>query len=256
MLFPRITSKKEKKEQMQKYARRFFAEKLRAHGFVSYQNEDLSWYRVVNGEVLQSVFLFTAFRMDPLLPFIGFGVTPLFIEAPLPQDVYIQGGLGNDELMTIVCMDPPRHQVAEDIWVQSTWSDECGAEKLDEEVFPVLDRIHTISDVYDFHKSRYLKMAIRNQEAGLGDTVQVSQYFVDMAIFLNDKEMYPYCQKRIEQMMEWVPRGKYWTKRDAERTQQRYHAVVNGEREAYLRELENRKVRYVKELDKKLGIRI
>ena len=254
MLFPLAISSKAKKEHMQKYARRYFAEKLRAHSFVSYHDEDLSWYRVVNGEVLQSVFLFYAFPMIPLLPYIGYGMTPLFIETPVPQDVYVQSGLRRDELMTAVCMDPPRHQVAEDIWIQSTWSDECGAEKLDEEVFPILDRIHSISDVYEFYKSRHFETVRINQEQGWDYHINVSDHFVDMAIFQNDKQMYPYCQERIERMLKRVPRGKYWTKQDAARTMLRYRAIAEGQRDMYLEELEKRKKAFEKKLKNKVGI--
>lgn len=254
MGFPRIISSKGKKEHMQRYAKRFFAEKLLAHGFVSYQDENLSWYRVINGEVLQSVYLFTAFSMDPILPFIGFGMTPLFVEVPLPQEVCVRGGLGNDERMTIVCMDPPRQQVAEDIWVQSTCSEECGAEKLDEEVFPILDRIHSISDAYEFYKSRYFDTARLCREKGLDDQIWVSDQFVDIAIYLDDKEMYPYCQKRIEHTMDLASSGYYRTMRDIERINLRYHAVVEGDRDMYLVELELRKKSFRTKLKNRVGV--
>ena len=40
----------EEKEHMQRCARGIYAEKLKKAGFISYNSDDLSWYRVINNE--------------------------------------------------------------------------------------------------------------------------------------------------------------------------------------------------------------
>ena len=47
-----------KKAHLQKWSRTYFADHLRELGFVSWRGEDLSWYKLVGGEVLLTIYLF------------------------------------------------------------------------------------------------------------------------------------------------------------------------------------------------------
>ena len=80
----------EEKEHMQRCARGIYAEKLKKAGFISYNGDDLSWYRVINNEILNTVYLFSSLNMFSITPLrmeVGYGMHPLFIPAPIPQKI-------------------------------------------------------------------------------------------------------------------------------------------------------------------------
>lgn len=242
----------ERKSHLQEYAKACFAEKLHEHGFVSYKNENLSWYKIVNGEILMTVYIFTAWPIIPIIPYIGFGMHPLFVEAPIPQKVSIRG-LSNDEVMTNVPMDMPLALFNETILVQCPATKGHGAEKLDDVVFSIFDSICSIEDVYRFYKNRHFTIKQYWNERGSEYSINVSDAFIDMAIYLGDTEMYPICQSRIESMQQQST-GANWTMRDIERNQLRYCAIVDGQRTIYLAELEKRKKKNIRTIERKLGI--
>ena len=82
---PPFKTKKQKVELLQEIVRPKCADLLRAHGFVSYKNEDLSWYRIFNGEVLQAVYFYSTNPSVPLMLRFSFGCHPLFLEPPIPH---------------------------------------------------------------------------------------------------------------------------------------------------------------------------
>jgi len=244
----------DRKKHLQRYAKSVFSEKLRQRGFVSYKNEDLSWYKVVNGEILMTVYIFTAWPIIPIIPYIGFGIHPLFVEAPIPQKVSIRG-ISNDEVMTTVTLGSPVKVFDENTLVQCPISKGHGAEKLENEIFPIFDSIGSIEDIYRFYKNRYFSYKQYWNERGMEYDINVSGAFIDMAIYLGDTQMYPLCQRKIE-LMNQRDLSSYWTKRDMERNQLRYYAIADGQRTMYLEKLEKRKEMNLRTIERKLGIRI
>ena len=53
--------KNNKYDQISYCAKMIYEDKLISAGFVSYNNEGLSWYKVLNGCILQSVYLYSLF---------------------------------------------------------------------------------------------------------------------------------------------------------------------------------------------------
>lgn len=77
-----------RKSYLQEYSRGVYADFLKKEGFKSYNGDDLSWYRVVNHEVLQSFYIFTIGGSFPITPTLGYGVYPLYVPVPFPMRPY------------------------------------------------------------------------------------------------------------------------------------------------------------------------
>src|SRR5699024_1773033 len=131
---------KDKTGMLERCARGIYAEKLRNAGFVSYKGEDLSWYKVVNSEIVQTVYLFSSWGMTPLLIQIGYGVHPLFIPAPIPQKIIFNES-SNDEVMQKV-FDKEKHRIYDsETCVMCCNTKEMGAELLDRMYFRYLNKL-------------------------------------------------------------------------------------------------------------------
>lgn len=239
----------DRKTHLQQWARAVFSEKLKKAGFISYQNEDLSWYKVINGEVLLTVYLHTFSPVNPLVPAIGYGMHPLFIESPLPQKVSVRGWVDN-EVMARIYFNTPKIQFDESTYVLCPNTPLRGAEKLDEVLFPLFSSVHTIRDAYLVYKSRYLEYAQttpKSYDWRVRD-ILLTNDFIDMAIYLDDKEMYPICLHSLEEKIGW--------KKEEKRTQAQIQAIKFGNRNAYLEELDSRRLKLSRKLEDKLDIKI
>ena len=256
--FPKYTMK-DKKGMLQRCARGIYAEKLRNAGFVSYKGEDLSWYKVVNSEIVQTVYLFSSWGMTPLLIQIGYGVHPLFIPAPIPQKIIFNES-SNDEVMQKV-FDKEKHRIYDsETCVMCCDTKEMGSELLDTDVFPVFKQAKTKETTYEFHKQKCLDLIQRIKEENPDSQMQTigSNWLVDEAIYFNDNEMQ---EKLLDQLHRQVKRLQSRTispqgeKRLAWRCAQ-LNAIEDGKREEFLELLEGRKKRFIGELQRKLGIAV
>lgn len=235
----------DKKAHLQRYARAVMADKLRAEGFVSYKNEDLSWYKIVNGDMLLSVYIHTNVPIVPLIPVIGYGMHALFVAPPIPQKVTVRGWSSN-EIMTQVHPSGHRRIFDKQTMVQCVDTEECGAEELDDRIFPIFSRASSMQDAFNFYKSRHF------YPSGYA----MSNVFIDMAIWLDDKEIYPACLRKIEGLRNF-PASYFKFKRDFdyENIDLWYAAIAEGRREEYLEILKERKEQVLLKLEKKLNIR-
>ena len=75
-----------------------------------------------------------------------------------------------------------------------------------------------------------------------------SMDFLDEAIWMNDTEMMALCARDPDL---WLPIRR----KEAKRIQMQ-KAALNGQRDEYLRELEGRKKRYLKKLQKEAGLKL
>lgn len=237
------------KEKMVQYATGIFSEKMTKFGFLSYNSENLSWYRVVNHQVLQTVYFFTEFRF-PFLVSIGYGVHPLYIPAPLPQKFYIPPSAVQDtevmwwlreavagkhvlyENTSINCLDTPDH----------------GAEWLDKAIFPVFQELKTERLVYEYWLSIYSH-----------SKPKVSQAFLDQVIYQGDDLQYSWCAQIYRTRYDNMSAHTYKDRRTLEllaKLKPQLEALEMGKRDEYLAVLEERKKKFVKKLESKLGIEV
>ena len=53
---------------MQTYVRAVFADRLQKEGFVSMNGDDICWHRIVNQEIINTVFFYTLWSTYPAAP--------------------------------------------------------------------------------------------------------------------------------------------------------------------------------------------
>ena len=228
------------KQSLQFYAQAVFADKLKAQGFVSYNDDNLNWYRIVNGEVLQTIYIHSKLPSYSLIACLTYGVHPLFVKPLIPHKIIDLGWPGDREVENLVRHTGKNKVFNREHFVQCPATEESGAEYLDKVIFPVFAQTSTIEDAYNFFKQRYL--------ASDWERI-VTNDFIDMAIWLNDEEMYPYCKLSIYRGFT-IPNVAGWTKSDAKRNQLQYEAIIEGERDEYLKVLEKRKTQILRKLEK------
>ena len=248
----------DKKGQLQHCARKIFAEKLRRAGFVSYNGEDLSWYRVVNHQVLHSVYFFSRLNTIPLFMSVGYGHHPLFIPAPIPQKL-IFSDLWDDEVMQWVRKPDAQCITYDGTWVMCHNTEEHGAEILDADVFPVFGQVNTEEDAYRLHRAECVERIKLHGRRYPGGTMQIvgSEWLADEAIYFADNEIQNIIIDQLIRQKESMEKGNMAsTPKRREWYQLRIEAIQSGEREKFLMMLEARKKRFTRSLEKKLGIQI
>ena len=241
----------DKKAHLQKWSRTYFADHLRNLGFVSWRGEDLSWYKLVGGEVLLTVYLFDSFGYLPMMPCLSYGTHAAFVKPEMPHKVTERSVGGVFETMSYMYFDTPMRQMAHDIQVMATDTPDGGYRKFEETVLPIFDSIHTLEDAYQPFREYYLERRAERLEQALRFMDQMpfaSMDFLDEAIWFHDTEMMELCARDPDL---WYPIRK----REAKRLQMQKDAL-NGHRDEYLRELERRKDRYLRKLQKEAGLKL
>lgn len=228
------------KEELQIWAERYCADKLKSKGFISYNNENLSWYKVINNELLMSVYLFLPFGTDPLVASIAYGMHPLCLDAPVPQTPVARGwphsvvfwelrGISLQSFKETPRLMVPRMPL-------------CGAELLDREVFSIFDQVNSLEDAYQYFKKYFLEGRARRLN-GENTHEFPSLEFVEFVVYMGDEEMYPFCLEFLKRIT-------------LEKREPLIAAIQGGQREAYLAMLEDRRKKLVRKLNRKLGFNI
>lgn len=81
----------------QVYIREVMSDLLRSEGFISRDGDDIQWYRVINNEIVQSVFFYTTGLHLPVELKIGFAAHPLYIRPFFYKGVLISGPDGYED---------------------------------------------------------------------------------------------------------------------------------------------------------------
>ena len=238
-------------------AKIIYEKKLINAGFISYHNEGLSWYKVLNGSILQSVYLHSLFPRAPFLMEEGYGCHPLFIPAPIPQKVLFSE-LYEDEIMLRVRKEP-RYSTYEGTQVMCRNTEERGAEVLDTDVFPVFRKVRTEEDAYKLHRERCMETIAWYNRRSPGEPLQIigSEWLADEAIYFDDNEMQRMMIDQLIYQRECMKSGDMMsTPTKREWYQKRIEAIQDGAREPFLMMLEARKKRFIRDLERKVGIQI
>lgn len=244
-------------EQIKYCALNIYSYKLKKMGFVSYNDECTSWYKVINNEVINSVYLFSSLGHAPLLMEIGYGIHPLFIPAPIPQKLIFTGS-HNDEIMREV-RGQFKYSLYQGTSVMCHNTEERGAELLDTEVFPIFGKAKSELDAYIIHRNSFLNRTNFDKYGNNRCEIQVavSGWFADEAIYFGDKDIQMMIIKQLIWQKECMERGDMYSGRGKlEWHKARIAAIQDGEIDNFLTILEARKKRFIKDLDRKLGIQV
>lgn len=246
-LYPQYKSEKEAR--LGRWAREYFYEKLTAQGFVSYQDKGLSWYKLVNNSIIQTVYLYSDSGSSFLNAAVGYSCHPLFIPAPLPQKLTITGTRRDTVLMKSVALPYPRIFDL-DSRMMYTNSAQGGAEVLDAVVFPRLEPLRTIEDAYEMHRQQ-IKQRINTHLAHRSwadyNGMVACREFMDMLIFMGDQEMLPYVDRDLSPSFCRTEKERRWV-------EQQRSAIRDGKRDNFLKVLEKRQTQFVTKLESKVGI--
>ena len=144
-------------EHVQRYIRSTVAEKLREQGFISKGNDDIHWYRVINGNVIHAIYFYTEYNYLPVVLEIGYGGHPLFITPQFPAGPYLRNKPGNEVLYPRYVLMAQHNNMcySEDILVTCP-KDESVIDGILSKVLDTLDAVVTPRDCYDLHKALQL----------------------------------------------------------------------------------------------------
>lgn len=240
----RSYSRKEKvqlvKEHMQCFVRAVYADILREHGFISYGGEDLSWYRVSNNEVMHAIYFYTT-RLDlPIFMEIGYGMHPLYMEAPLPVKPYVS-------MLPVLCSDVaqegrlgfPNGVYASDTLVNCNY-DNYGRSHL-YDILNLFEQAKDLKSCYQTHRNFYEENELLNN---------ISLTVITEAIYFNDTDFYPLCLARINRLVPGLQVAKFKICRQQAVMYQECKDAILEDRDAYLRLLSQRREVFIKKLVK------
>lgn len=260
-------------EHTQRYIREVMADLLRAEGFVSRKGEDINWYRVVNNEVIQSVYFTTRHTALPAFLDIGYGSHPFFIPPVFSKGPYLYAEPGYEQICDIIPELIPdstpygyrRSQILKtsnaayripDALIMCPADDRKGSDIL-EQVLLMLERMQTPLDCYYIHK------AMRQKQIDNRRWLTMSPYFVDEVVYWDDEPLYSYCREYILGMIDVLERaeqtGRFFRKADKERLEELKilrELIFEGNRDSYLLRLKEREVQIRRLLERNTGIHL
>ena len=252
-----------------RYVQEVFEKRLREEGFSCPNDKLLCWYRVTDHTIVNSIIFNSHWKALPVMLDIGYGIFPLFLEPvvsqhaafidrPLQDDRFVHQELKELHYRGRVIYAP----YSDEIMVYAPDSDGGGIYTFDEKLLPIMDEIRTIEDAYLFHKNRRMSAPRIPSVNRLSPFGEISRSFVDMALYVDDAEVYPDCQRQAEQMVSLYTkltrqlpmRKKYAIELDKWRMLQ--NALCGTNRGSYLEVLEQRKEENILFLNKKLGVSV
>lgn len=287
----------QKKESMRELINAFYAEPLQAAGYVSYKGEGFHWYKVEN-ELLYKVHLPILAPTAPLSLYMGYSAVPLFSwEHIAPTEAFrdFTGDFAEcdhfvpcrNELTNALYKkyigDLPwnpvyttieSYHLPNGLLIEHEQTKKCGAEKLDSFVFPLLDKLRTVEDVYCWNKtihnlqndclldSGYIrKMMKRIDKNEFIPNMTLS--FADECLYCRDEKLYPvikhYLKKNMEVKAElekqFPPKTKELAmenKMSREHADVLLHAMESGNLKLAYAELARQKERMLAQIRKKL----
>ena len=236
-------------EHIQRLVRALFADRLRQEGFVSYKNQDVAWYRLVNQEVLQTIYFYTIDSFIPVFMNIGVGCHPLYVEPKFTASVRYSKDRNNEvRFQEKLFVDFPLKSYSSDILVM------CPAEEqkrmaIFENILKELEPIHSAWEAYQAHKAMYSKRRTFRS---------ISTDFINEMIFYQDVEMYEKTLPDIEfllkesqelsDMRSYAERGKI--------LEIQIQAIRSGNYDEVLAMIQQKRERVVRALKRNFGIEV
>ena len=213
---------------VQRYIREVYAERLKQAGFISYRNEDIHWYRLVNNDVLHVVYFVVHYPSFPVMLEIGYGCHPLFIPPFVQRSPIMRSLPGNEQMyhsipelipgsMPYGIQRSQLHGTLNKIYRDPDVLVHCPADDhttqlLLDRVLSELDAAITPSACFEKHK------CWRQSQIETGSWLTMTPYFVDEVLYWEDHSLYPYCMDYLDGKIRWidsvVQSGQKMRKRD------------------------------------------
>ena len=235
-----------------RYIQAVFEERLRKEGFVCPDDKLLCWYRLKNETIVNSIIFYSAWSNMPVMLSVGYGIYPLFQkppysssvncpQRPVEQEVFTHQSLVENYPISNMAYTP----FSDEIWVAAPGNDGKGIYTFDRILLPKMDAITTIESCYRRHKADREDVSYEDRAVNFNT---ISDIFVDEALYLDDTDVYPYCEKSVEKHLTWFQKC-YEEKPDKKKYQMelqkwelRKSALLDGTREEYLKILERNRL--------------
>lgn len=237
-------------KEAQIYIREVHRDTLVENGFSSLNGDDIAWYRIVNGEVLQSVHFLTRHTFRPIFLGMAYGCMPLYLEPMFPKGVYLYGLPDGSEICTEVQLlqgqtNGPYSQMSS---VMCPMEADRGLDILKAEILAPLNQINSADACFALHRSRYAwKDTWRN----------MSLQFMDEVLYRQERDLYEVSRKRVDYLLANLDRNFFSAKQiaSAKSHLELQQAVLqSGDRTDFLNALEKRRKNTLRILSKKAGI--
>lgn len=249
-----IVSKSFIKQQVQQFVREVFADTLRKEGFTSYKNEDISWFRVINHEVVHHVCFVTPWRHCGTTLFMSLGCYPLYANIDIPTTPYMYDcHIGDPPLVYSVILSP-------EILYPGSGTVMCprdgtyGLKVLKEKVLPQFEGMDSSLACYNRH------IEIRLDGLRLSGEKEVSLFkyqpyndFIAEIIYQDDSKLYGELLAAIEIYRQEELSDTVLSPQTIQERLTLYNtweAAIAEDRKPFIDELEKRKADFLKKLQK------
>ena len=237
-------------KEAQVYIREIHRDTLVQCGFSSLDGDDIAWYRIVNGEVLQSVHFLTRHTFRPIIMDMAYGCMPLYLAPMFPKGPYLYSLPDSREICTQVQLMQgntigPYSKASS---VMCPMEGSRGLDILKDEVLAPLNQIDSADSCFTFHCSRYVQR---------GTWHTMSLEFIDEVLYRQEQDLYEVSRKRVEHLLLNFDRYYFPPK---EIPVVRHHLELQqtvlhgGSRIDFIDALEKRKQNTLRILRKKAGI--
>ena len=234
------------------YIQTVFANRLREEGFQCPDDNMLCWYRIRNGNLMDSIIFHSSWPNFPLSLGIDYEIAPLFF-TPFhiscahynPDSLFRWDSLRFQAIFEIV--DGIKYYAStpfsEDICVYAPTCSSRGLYVLTEIVLPYMSTIQTLEDCYRAHKLNHPADRTSNATPRFSN---MSRSFLEEALFWNDEEVLSSGEQRIARALNFyqnqlLKKPKSQTFRtELANWQQLYIAFSEDAREHYLNILRQR----------------
>lgn len=181
-------------KEAQVYIRDIHRDTLVQCGFSSLDGNDIAWYRIVNGEVLQSILFFTRHTFCPIILDMAYGSMPLYLAPMFPKGPYLYSLPDSREICTQVQLMQgntigPYSQASS---VMCPMEGCRGLDILKDEVLAPLNQIDSASSCFAFHRSRYAQRETWHT---------MSMDFIDEVLYRQEQDLYEVSKNRVAHLL-------------------------------------------------------
>ena len=240
---------KNNKKILKQYARQYIAElyepALREAGFACPNDDLLCWYRLQSDEIVNSFTFYTSWSCLPVLLSLEYGIVPLF-EMPF----HMHGITCNKMIDNVLLTNPVpgRIEGSKTIFIEGIPVQVSHGSRILEVLLPEMDRIHTIEEAHNYHKNRILSYQEPEYNAtqGYGKYGPLSRTMINMALWVDDEEMYPDAVRTVDKKVDYYERickkrpDKTEYPKELATWQRLQEVLRDGKRDDYIAELTRR----------------
>ncbi|MBR0124422.1 MAG: hypothetical protein IJM03_03655 [Treponema sp.] len=190
------------KEELQVYSEQYCENELKNAGFTSYRDDKINWYKVYNGIICHFHLVSYSSRIPGMM--MVWRIHPTYVPATLNIPVvwmrFKESGLWFFDPTQAQIHLAPRSVVIYG-GMNRPNQPETATDRLVQEFFPLIERLHTREELYKFKRNEILFKA-KNPKISLFNLTKPD--FADEALLMKDSELFPPCITCIEKNIPYA----------------------------------------------------